>query len=419
MQVKQEYYTPRSVNWHETIEEKEDEEKNTHQYEEDEKVKEENEIGMRSDQSIYGSSSDSSSLETQGISLVFQLNSLTECTSCSDNENVPDDDNQIEWEKRRKKKKKKQTRINSQQSIQVTQDKQNSASDDEEEEKNTFHLNTDQDTDNDEMNESDCEHYNMNKLERGGKKYNKYTINRSNSSKATKYQVISEVKLNKYDFDGKTLKLLSKLHEQLGSDNCPLSYRVTGDKLIKCDPITGSGGNIFINNNINCKLCNILACRLNESWDLLDTETVTLMDIIERLSRILSDKAKQLIVKLKRQQQQNDEQDVKIVSTCATSEDEMISQENKSQIINTPAIKLTQQNTGSRNPLKDLKDSGITVRKVENRKRFITLRDGDIEYCIQGKRLLHVLTFFFLFFSSSPLFLYLLCTAAAAAAISR
>ena len=407
MQVQKENDVPRGPDWQETIEEEnEDEHADARKREEEE----ENEMAMRSDQSIYGSSStDSTSLETQGISLVFQLNSLTECTSCSDNENVPGDDNSIEWERRKKKKKQRRRRkrhASSRQSIQVRQDKQCKSSGDEEEEaeeedkrrRATFELESGGEDEDNKMNESESE-----QSIGGMRGKNKCTQEkRSSGVTSTRYQVMSEVKLSKYDFDGRTLKLLSKLHEQLGNDNCSLDYRAGGstarDRSIKCDAavtsVTGHKDAKSTGNRVNCKLCNILACRFNESWDLLDSETVTLMDIIERLSRILSDKAKQLIVKLKRKQQQHRGETRNASTYEVRGEDEAINEETESRETNSPRMRLMEESAESRNPLRDLKDSGIAVRKVENRKRFITLRDGPIEYCIQGKRsLLHVLTF--------------------------
>ena len=80
----------------------------------------------------------------------------------------------------------------------------------------------------------------------------------------------------------------------------------------------------------------------DKSWNQLDSETVTLMDLLERLSHILTEKAKKLMAEQRLQSR-------------------------------------------SPHPLRGLKASGATIKRVEHRKRVITVQDGASQFRIRGK----------------------------------
>lgn len=334
----------------------------------------EDEAGMRTDESIYGSSPrDSTAHETPGISLVFQLNSLTDFTSCSDNENVHENDYHMKEEKRKRRKRKREKR----QSIGVTRDKQCKSSGDEDEQEQTDSL-SDAEVEV-KMSQSDTKYTTV------VEKRRKCTFNTPNSVSSRKYRVMSQVELKKYDFEGKMLKLLSQLHEQdrqshdsVERDSRPLHHRSDGNRVAFAKHTDGPVSQLC-DDSVDCKLCNIISCRFNESWDLLDNETITLMDIIERLSRILSDKAKQLIVKLKRKQRPQEDTSSPRVKSHSGDRDDSDSENTNVSNDNSHIHEHT-----SSDPVKELKECGIRIRRVDNRQRFITLRDGPIEYCIQG-----------------------------------
>lgn len=77
------------------------------------------------------------------------------------------------------------------------------------------------------------------------------------------------------------------------------------------------------------------------SWNQLDSETVTLMDLLQRLSQILVEKARHLMERRMR--------------------------------------------AGSPHPLRGVRAAGASVTRVENRKRVITLQDGACQYRIRGE----------------------------------
>lgn len=103
-----------------------------------------------------------------------------------------------------------------------------------------------------------------------------------------------------------------------------------------------------------CDLVNLTGKDNDEDaseWNELDSDTVKLMDILDKLSRVLAEKAKGLVdrrnQKLRLQNENNNE-------------------------------------TRKKDHLHELRQLGVSVRKVENRKRLLILKDDASQYRIQG-----------------------------------
>ena len=124
-------------------------------------------------------------------------------------------------------------------------------------------------------------------------------------------------------------------------------------------------------NKPDCGLCFLIASSVEgNDWDELDTETVTIMDILERLSKILAEKAKSLINKKKQ------------TSSTPTPGESKETAGKRAQDSSSPRVI---KNQFRKEPLKGLKASGIAVKKVEHKRRVIVVKDGSSQYYIQGK----------------------------------
>lgn len=133
--------------------------------------------------------------------------------------------------------------------------------------------------------------------------------------------MVDELELNRYEVERDQLQEVNKglVHKSknVGVLDQTLLSPHSRQMTPKCD-------------SSNCGLCQLLESSLEGNWDELDTETVTLMDVLERLSRILAEKASHLINKKR-------------------------SEDNASLA------------HGPHGPLTSLKASGLSVKKVENR----------------------------------------------------
>lgn len=343
--------------------------------------------------------------------MAFQLHSLTECTSCSEEEDLSHFDD-YEF------------------------------NDEEDEEEYIGELEYDSDSINKKSRKR------IQKKQKGHRargQSNTLTNKKSNlESESKKYRVIEELELDKYELESEPW-FLSTLHQLAGGNLLsPLqssqqqqhqqSYYSSNTESRKSKKVQIP--DFKCNSSGDCKLCNLLSPRPDDSLDYLDTETVTLMDVLERLSRILAQKAKQLISNRKRKQvtigQQEVDEKVKVDeekekkdqeeqkgeegkigqsehSTNGLEDDKEIQCDSKGkeneqveveeQVEEMRNKEKKEKEKGSSkchseevwlgkkktNPLKDLKDSGIAVKKVENRKRLIILKDGPTQYWIQGK----------------------------------
>ena len=98
----------------------------------------------------------------------------------------------------------------------------------------------------------------------------------------------------------------------------------------------------------------------NHDWDQLDSDTIKLMDILEKLSKVLAEKAKGLVNRrnLKLQQRHDGEE------------------EDGNQ---TRTVQVRQKDQ-----LQGLRELGVSVKKVENHRRLLILKDDASQYRIQG-----------------------------------
>lgn len=133
-------------------------------------------------------------------------------------------------------------------------------------------------------------------------------------------------------------------------------------------------------NNPDCGLCFLMDSSLEgNDWDQLDTETVTLMDVLERLSKILAEKAKSLINKKAVKTASPKRPHVHSRGTPGKEGDEVVRYPSPSTVIQKRKRQFRKE------PLKGLKASGVAVKKVEHRRRVIVVKDGSSQYYIQGK----------------------------------
>ena len=427
---------------------------------------EEEDATTATDRSIHGSTSDADCPETEAISMAFQLHSLTECTSCSeDNLSHYDDYNSEQLEDDDEEEEQYQDCQSGNDSIDKGHKVKTASGHRANRPPHHQHPHQQQQRrrrrrirrrPRDARGESDLENADIEK-------------------EAEKYRVIEELELDKYELENKSQPwLLSALHQLAGGNLLfPPGGSGCGENRISKKGSSQNTCGVNFTSNVpleyqcnssgQCKLCNLLCPKADASWDLLDTETVTLMDVLERLSRILAQKAKQLISSKRKRKQgpceggggggggegegesegkskgeerggdkmektggegttgPGREKRMQLASGEGKDhrerrkreeeqdedEDEDEDEEEKEDQVQggrkgeQPAAAITNEQGGGRkgkcdsqepvgrkkriNPLKDLKDSGIAVKKVENRKRLIILKDGATQYWIQGK----------------------------------
>lgn len=95
----------------------------------------------------------------------------------------------------------------------------------------------------------------------------------------------------------------------------------------------------------------------NHEWNQLDSDTVKLMDILDKLSRVLAEKAKDLVNRRSMHLKHRDHED--------EDDDRTVEIRKKDQ-------------------LQGLRELGVSVKKVENRRRLLILKDDVSQYRIQG-----------------------------------
>lgn len=113
---------------------------------------------------------------------------------------------------------------------------------------------------------------------------------------------------------------------------------------------------------LECSFCDLVNLTGREEdggseWNQLDSDTVKLMDILEKLSRVLAEKAKGLVNRRNQNQRQQNEDD---------DDDDCTYQ------------------IGKKDQLHELRQLGVSVKKVENRRRLLILKDDASQYKIQG-----------------------------------
>jgi hypothetical protein len=240
------------------------------------------------------------------------------------------------------------------------------------------------------------------------------------------FRVIEELELNKYEMEQPASEVIQMQQQKLAqeinskgrmdpSKRSLLKRKSTKSLITSMTGISGGGssttdlenmgiitqeGKKHIRkecSNSDCGLCFLIDSSLEgNDWDQLDTETVTLMDVLERLSKILAEKAKTLINK--KSASPKPPQHCKVTETI----NEGVIVENKSDSVTgtpdkttggkeftrhaSPSTALQKKKRQFRKePLKGLRASGVAVKKVEHRRRVIVVKDGSSQYYIQGE----------------------------------
>lgn len=119
---------------------------------------------------------------------------------------------------------------------------------------------------------------------------------------------------------------------------------------------------------LECSFCDLVNLTGREGdndeagseWNQLDSDTVKLMDILDKLSRVLAEKAKGLV------NRRNENLRHRIEDENDDDREDRVTQ------------------TRKKDQLHELRQLGVSVKKVENRRRLLILKDDASQYRIQG-----------------------------------